>query len=142
MTELTTIRQTCFVLHTRMAARALSRAYDAALRPAGVKSTQFSLLCAIGHGTRLSQTALAQVLGLERTTLIRNLKLLVEKKWVEPFEGDGRELYYRLTESGQATLDKAIPLWESAQRQVEGRLAGLDGGMARSALHSLLKAST
>ena len=73
MTDLEAIGKTCFALHARMTARLLSRTYEAALRPLGLKLPQFGILGAIGHGTTASETVLAGKLGLERTTLVRNL---------------------------------------------------------------------
>jgi len=87
------------------------------------------------------ETALAERLGLERTTLVRNLKTLVEKGWIEPVPGDGRGLRHRLTPAGQATLEAAIPLWEASQRRVEDRLVEIDPEGARRAMRALRKAS-
>jgi DNA-binding MarR family transcriptional regulator len=119
MTDLEAIGKACFALHARMTARLLSRVYDAAMRPADLRLAQFGLLGAIAHGTTASETALAERLGLERTTLVRNLKLLEEKGWIEPVAGDGRGVRHRLTEAGREKFESAIPLWEAAQRRIE-----------------------
>jgi DNA-binding MarR family transcriptional regulator len=141
MTDLEAIGKACFALHARMTARILSRSYDAALRPLGLKVPQFGILGAIGHGAAISETALADRLGLERTTLVRNLKVLAEKGWVEVAPGDGRSLRHRLTPAGQALLDAAIPLWRQAQDDLEARLAGTDPDTARHTLRALRKAA-
>ena len=49
MTDLEAIGKACFALHARMTARLLSRIYDAALRPVGLKLPQFGILGAIGY---------------------------------------------------------------------------------------------
>ena len=136
MTDLEAIGKACFALHARMTARLLSRVYDADLRLA-----QFGLLGAIAHGTTASETALAERLGLERTTLVRNLKLLEEKGWIEPVAGDGRGVRHRLTEAGREKFESAIPLWEAAQRRIEGKLGEVAPDDARLALRALRKAS-
>jgi DNA-binding MarR family transcriptional regulator len=141
MTDLDAIGKACFALHARMTARLLSRAYEAALRPVGLKIPQFGILGSIAHGTTLSETALADKLGLERTTLVRNLQTLIEKGWIEPTPGDGRGQRHQLTPAGQAVLEAAIPLWEKAQSEVEARLAGADPDEIRRALRSLRKAA-
>ena len=141
MTDLEAIGKACFALHARMTARLLSRAYEAALRPSGLKIPQFGILGSIENGTDLSETALAEKLGLERTTLVRNLKTLADKGWIEPAPGDGRGHRHRLTPSGRNVLEAAIPLWEKAQRQVEKRLAGADPDSVRTAMRSLRKAA-
>jgi len=141
MTELEAIGKTCFALHARMTARLLSRTYEAALRPLGLKLPQFGILGAIGHGTTASETVLADRLGLERTTLVRNLKVLAENGWIEPVTGDGRGLRHRLTPAGQAILEAAIPLWQKAQDQLEAKLKDTDGEEARKAMRALRKAA-
>jgi DNA-binding MarR family transcriptional regulator len=141
MTDLEAIGKTCFALHARMTARLLSRTYEAALRPLGLKLPQFGILGAIGHGTTASETVLADRLGLERTTLVRNLKVLAENCWIEPVTGDGRGLRHRLTPAGQAILEAAIPLWQKAQDQLEAKLKDTDAEEARRAMRALRKAA-
>ena len=141
MTDLEAIGKTCFALHARMTARLLSRSYEAALRPLGLKLPQFGILGAIGHGTTASETVLAERLGLERTTLVRNLKVLTQNGWIEPVSEKGRGLRHRLTPAGQALLEAAIPLWQQAQSQLEGRLKEIEGDEARKAMRALRKAS-
>lgn len=141
MTDLEAIGKTCFALHARMTARLLSRTYEAALRPLGLKLPQFGILGAIGHGTTASETVLADRLGLERTTLVRNLKVLAENGWIEPVMGDGRGLRHRLTPAGQAILEAAIPLWQKAQDQLEAKLKDTDAEEARKAMRALRKAA-
>jgi DNA-binding MarR family transcriptional regulator len=141
MTDLEAIGKTCFALHARMTARLLSRTYEAALRPLGLKLPQFGILGAIGHGTAASETVLANRLGLERTTLVRNLKVLAENGWIGPVTGDGRGLRHRLTPAGQAILEAAIPLWQKAQDQLEAKLKDTDAEEARRAMRALRKAA-
>ena len=141
MTDLEAIAKTCFALHARMTARLLSRTYEAALRPLGLKLPQFGILGAIGHGTTASETVLAEKLGLERTTLVRNLKLLTQNGWIEPVAGNGRGLKHKLTPAGQAILEAAIPLWQQAQGQLESRLKDMDAEEARRAMRALRKAA-
>ncbi|MEE1610473.1 MarR family winged helix-turn-helix transcriptional regulator [Microvirga sp. CF3016] len=141
MTDLEAIGKTCFALHARMTARLLSRTYEAALRPLGLKLPQFGILGAIGHGTTASETVLAERLGLERTTLVRNLKVLAQNGWIEPVAGDGRGLRHRLTPAGQAILEAAIPLWQSAQTELEGKLKDTNAEEARRAMRALRKAA-
>ncbi|WP_201837120.1 MarR family winged helix-turn-helix transcriptional regulator [Microvirga zambiensis] len=141
MTDLEAIGRTCFALHARMTARLLSRAYEAALRPLGLKLPQFGILGAIGHGATVSETILAERLGLERTTLVRNLKILTQNGWIEPIPEKGRGLRHRLTPAGQTLLDAAIPLWRQAQERLEARLNGTDAEEARMAMRALRKAA-
>lgn len=139
--DLAAIGRACFALHARMTARLLTRVYDAAVRPTGLRFAQFGLLGAIAHGSATSQTALAERLGLERTTLVRNLKFLEQKGWIETTPSGGRGLAHRLTAAGREILTRAIPLWERAQADIEARLGGTDPDAARETLRALRKAA-
>jgi DNA-binding MarR family transcriptional regulator len=79
-------------------------------------------------------------LGLERTTLVRNLKVLAGKGWIQPVPCAGRGLRHRLTAKGEATLLQAVPLWQSAQERIEANLA-TDPDTARNAMRALRKAA-
>jgi len=114
-----TVSQECAALRTRMAARSITRAYDDALRPIGLRITQFTILAAIHRGAPDSVSSLAEALAMERTTLTRNLRLLVEAGYVElGAEGYRRARAMRLTEAGRSKLQEAIPLWRSVQQRV------------------------
>ena len=139
--ELAAIGRACFALHARMTARLLTRVYDAAVRPSGLRFAQFGLLGAIAHGSSTSETALADRLAMERTTLVRNLKFLEDKGWIEAVTGDGRGLRHRLTPAGRDILARAVPMWQRAQSELEARLGDLDPEAARAAMRSLRKAA-
>lgn len=114
----------CAALMTRMAARSVTNAYDRALRPAKLRITQFSLLMAVrNQASAMSIKGLAERLGMDRTTLIRNLKVLEKDGLVEigP-EGYRRAKAMRLTAAGEAKLEEAFPLWERAQEAFVAQL--------------------
>src|SRR5512147_2316199 len=77
-----TLLDTCMCHKTRMAARAITRAYDDALRSTGLRATQISVLAAVGARGALSIKSLADSLEMERTTLTRNLRPLEERGYV------------------------------------------------------------
>ena len=103
-----------------MTSRAVTRAYNAFLREAGLPVTQFSLLSTIKLGSYVSLSDVANSLALERTTLLRNLGQLEAANLVAPVErgpaGSARGKRYRLTPEGEAALDTARPLWLKAQK--------------------------
>lgn len=100
----------------------VTQTYDEALKPSGLKSTQFSLLAVLdGIGTvPLSQ--LADSLVMDRTTLSRNLKPLTDKQLVEIRHGEDRRVrQIALTDQGRAALAKARPLWDAVQSRMVAR---------------------
>src|SRR5260370_36623541 len=64
----------------RRFARKLSSLYDALLSPEDLTITQYSLLADIERAAQLSHAVLAEKVGMERTTLPRNLRPLTRAK--------------------------------------------------------------
>jgi DNA-binding MarR family transcriptional regulator len=114
------VRTECTGANLRRATRAVSRIYDETLAPAGLRGSQFSLLVALSffkEGAPLLRVA--EELGLDRTTLTRNLQPLEREGLVASSPGkDQRVRLLRLTEAGQRALQRAYPLWEEAQATV------------------------
>jgi|SRR5579863_3862467 DNA-binding MarR family transcriptional regulator len=114
----------CACAELRRAARAVTRLYDAALRPSGLRATQFTLLQALTlTGSPLRQGMLGEILALDTTTLSRTLRPLEEAKWIRSVAGaDGRERYVELTPLGRRVLERATPAWKAAQRRLEAAM--------------------
>lgn len=110
---------TCF--NVRLAARAITQFYNDALAPSDLLSTQFSLLVALKWTNPLSINELASVLGLDRTTLARNLRPLDKRGLVtiQSHKSDARIKEVWLTSHGDKALEAALPLWKNAQDQIE-----------------------
>jgi DNA-binding MarR family transcriptional regulator len=108
----------CACSQVRKLARKLSSWYDAALAPENLTITQYSLLANIARAGQLAHTALADKLGMERTTLTRNLRPLARAKLVVAATGlDRRQHLLQLTAAGKRKLYRSLPLWEEAQRR-------------------------
>ncbi len=103
----------------RKASRLMAQAYDRYLQPSGLTNTQFTLLAVTSSRGPISITELAGVLGMDRTTLTRNLRLVEREGLLEVTAGrDARTRDVRLTAKGSKTLKKAMPLWQEAQTRV------------------------
>ncbi|MFB4392971.1 MULTISPECIES: MarR family winged helix-turn-helix transcriptional regulator [unclassified Pseudomonas] len=113
----------CLCTHLRRAARGVSRHYDEALADVGINVAQFSLL---RHVQRLDDptiTGLAEAMGLDRSTLGRNLRVLEADGLVSLGEGrDQRNRLVRLSEAGSRCVEAALPAWRRAQQQLLERL--------------------
>ena len=106
----------CACLKARMAARAVTRAYDSILRPVGLRATQLSVLVAVAIDGATSIAALADFLGMDRTTLTRNLRPLQKQGLISVGpEGWRRSRNLEITKKGRSRLREALPLWERAQ---------------------------
>jgi DNA-binding MarR family transcriptional regulator len=135
--KLQAVSDTCLCLHTRMTARAVTRAYDAALAPLGLEATQFTLLAAIAGNPEKSITAMADRLALERSSLSRNLKLLERRGLIAPLAGGGRSACFSTTERGEALLADALPVWADVQRRSESAMGALTWSVTRETLRQL-----
>ncbi len=132
----------CLALQTAMTARAVARLYGATMRSLGVPTTQFHLLGAIALHPEAGMAELAELLVLDRSTLVRNLKLLERNKLIESERPAGsRSKRFALTAAGHAIVEAAAPLWEEAHGRLLGAL-GEDGlAEARGALERLRAAA-
>lgn len=112
----------CFGLNR--AARATTRRYDAALKPARLTSGQFGVLAALSKAGPLPLSRLASLLGLDRTTLNRNLRLLEAAGLVGTgTEGqDARIRPIHITPAGEAKAQEAYALWRGVQEATVRRV--------------------
>ncbi len=107
----------CACASIRRASRALTRHYDAALRPAGLRATQFTLLQAFSLAGETTQGDLGNLLALDSTTLTRTLRSLRARGWVAVRKGrDKRERWWRLSTAGLRELAAVTPLWKDSQQ--------------------------
>lgn len=122
--KITDIASRCASVRTLMTARSITRLYDQALKNAGITGTQFSLLVAIGSHNFNSISELGDALNIEKSTLSRNLKPLIDAGLIEREKANvSRAITHRLTAAGQAKLVAAYPLWQAAQSRVEEELS-------------------
>lgn len=136
------IVETCACNKVRMAARSVTGAYDDALRPTGLRATQFALLAAVGMEDAVSISALAQLLGMDRSTLSRNLGPLEKAGLVKlGNEGWRRARTLELTKKGRTQYEKGVPLWEKAQAALRRKLGDRDWAAMRDTLDRLAQAS-
>ena len=108
-----------------MASRAVSQVYDEALRPAGIKATQFSLLRTIQRHGPVGFQRLAETMVLDQTTLPRSLRLLEKEGYIRIETGeDRRERLASVTSKGAAVLERALPYWRKAQGRLRQNFPG------------------
>lgn len=119
--------QGCTCTKLRRLARRITAVYDRELAAAGLRVTQFSLLAALRSDTGtggIGLTELAERMDMDRSTLSRNLRPLVERGWAElaAHGQDARVRVARLTAPGLAQWQAARPHWKRAQNEVNATL--------------------
>jgi DNA-binding MarR family transcriptional regulator len=99
----------CLCINLRRAARGVSRHYDGALDGFGINVAQYSLLCNLQRLDQPSISTLAEAMGLDRSTLGRNLRVLEGEGLVTLVEGeDMRNRIVQLTEAGAERLKSCL----------------------------------
>jgi len=122
-------------MHVRKASRSITQYYDSYLEKSGLTITQFTLLIAISLMNEATVTEAAGVLGMDRTTLSRNINPLIDDGLVILLEGkDKRTKRLTLSDKGASALARAIPLWEDAQ---EGFVRKMGQGNWKELLNKL-----
>ena len=103
----------CLCANLRRAARALTQVYEEALRPVGLRGSQFTILQTLSLAGEITQGRMAEILAMER------------QGWISRREGtDRREWRIQLSKAGKAKFERALPRWEKAQALVRKQLGG------------------
>ena len=125
---------TCFKL--RRLTRRVTAVYDRALSPSGMRVTQYSVLAHLRGSPGVPMSQLAETLDMDRTTLTRNLKPLLDAGWVEVQASaqDARVRLARITPAGEAQWVKARAYWRRAQEEVDATI----GAANLTSLHAVL----
>jgi DNA-binding MarR family transcriptional regulator len=115
----------CFGHRSRRTARAVTRAFNARLRPLNIQISQYILLGAIAQDPDRSMAALADDLDLESSALSRNLRLLVERGLLDGPQARGRNgRRLTVTPAGVALLEAGVPIWTEIQTDLAAALNG------------------
>jgi DNA-binding MarR family transcriptional regulator len=113
----------CMCASFRRASRSLTQLYDEALRPLGLRATQFTILQALSQNGEISQGELGRLLAIDSTTLTRTLRIMIREEWIADRRGeDRRERLLRLAKDGRHLFKRALPFWEKAQAHLRHQL--------------------
>jgi DNA-binding MarR family transcriptional regulator len=113
----------CLCANLRRASRALTQLYEDAIRPAGLRASQFTILQALSLAGEVTQGQMAQILAMDSTTLTRTLAIMERQGWIARREGvDRREWRIQLSRTGKTKFERALPQWEEAQALVREKL--------------------
>src|SRR6187401_2151815 len=115
----------CVAVRLRMLNRVVTNIYDDALRSLDLKVSQMNILVAAAKMGTARPMEVCEHLHLDVSTLSRNVERMKARGWLEVVQGDdGRSQPFRLTPQGRKLLEKAVPSWRAAQRQVKKFLGG------------------
>ena len=132
----------CLCHRTRMASRAVTRFYDEMLRSTGLRATQLAVLVAVGRDEVFSITTLAKFIGMDRSTLTRNLAPLKREGLIRVgSEGWRRSRTVEMTKKGHSRLREALPFWETAQETLRQKLGSRKWPIIMADLDDLIRAA-
>ncbi len=122
--QIDTIARNCFAVRLRLLNRVVTKIYDGALRPLGLKASQLNILIVTAKLGLARSAQVCEILQLDTSTLSRNVERMRARGWLEVVpEEDARAQPFRLTPQGRGLIEKAVPAWEEAQGQAKELLA-------------------
>ena len=111
--------ENCVCFNLRWVTRAVTQFYDAEMRRHGIRPTQGSILASLQTRNSWNMAELSDWLGMERTTLVRNLRPLQRDGFVKTIGGGrGNRVEVMITSKGRKQIEKLTPAWKSAQNAV------------------------
>jgi DNA-binding MarR family transcriptional regulator len=117
----------CYCISFRRAAKAVTAYYDRMLLNTGITVNQYSLLINLYRTAPCSVSTLAKTMKLDRTTLVRNIKPLVEMGLLQDLaEEGGRDRQLTVTALGIKSLEIAQQRWEKAQAGLKKHIGEKD----------------
>ena len=113
----------CLCSSFRRTARALSQVYEEAMRPTGLRITQFTILQTLARTGEVKQGRLGEILVMDSTSLTRTLRIMRQQGWIAERRGeDQRERWLKLSKAGETKLKIATASWEKVQARVQAKL--------------------
>ena len=132
--------ENCVCFNLRWVTRAVTQFFDAEMRRHGIRPTQGSILASLNAKDSWNMADLSDWLGMDRTTLVRNLGPLQRDGFVR-VDGGGRgnRVELSITAKGRKQTEKLTPAWKSAQSAVvktlgEKRWAAILADLEKAAL--------
>lgn len=109
----------CLCFNLRSASRAMTRFFDSQVRRLSIRPTQTPILGALEAKDGWTMAELSGRLGMDRTTLLRNLRPLQRDGLVRAKRRarDGH-VQLAITQKGRAALAELLPAWRAAQDRV------------------------
>ncbi len=118
------IAQDCIAVRMRLLNRVVTKMYDDALRPLGIKTSQLNILVVTARLGLARPAEICDRLKMDISTVSRNVDRMRAKGWIEVVDDqqDARAHQFRLSKSGRQLLEKAKPAWEKAQTKAKNLL--------------------
>jgi DNA-binding MarR family transcriptional regulator len=133
--------RTCLGHAARRTANLLTRHYNRHMSSLGLELTQTQLLAVIADGSARSASDIARYLGIDRSTLARNLKPLEAAGLITRQNTGGRKVLPVLTRAGEDKVLEIHQRWEQAQNELSSLLGPESADAVRTHMSALRKAA-
>ena len=112
------ITSECLAVRMRILNRTVTKIFDNALRPLGVKVSQLNVLMVVARYGPISPSNITRRLNIEKSTLSRNIERMLTHGWLKVSHGEsGHTQVVALGSPGRKLIEKSLPLWKTAQEQ-------------------------
>lgn len=121
----------CYCKNLRDFTRKMTAIYDNELAPYDINIAQYSLMMLVINNNPVSLTRLGEIAGLDRSTVGRNVAVLVRQGWLQ-IDRDGddkRQQQVSINPEGKALISQALPAWQRCQHIIEERLGADSVGL-------------
>lgn len=119
---------TCVASKVVLSMRTVSGIYRRHLKKHGITQSQLGILMMVGFKQKMPQAELGRIMKLDRSTVTRDLKRLLERGYLKR-EGAVNKLDLEITEEGMVYLETILPDWENATQEAN-EILGEDGEAA------------
>ena len=114
----------CYCTNIRRCSNILTEYYNKGLEDTGLSVPQYYLLINLKRLEKANVTNWAKRVGLDRSTMVRNIKTLTERELIQLTDGLGKT--YALTDKGENVVEMASAAWEKVQNELEDFLGRED----------------
>jgi DNA-binding MarR family transcriptional regulator len=137
-----TVAGECLALRIRFLSRVITKLYDRALKPLGIKSNQGTILVFLELSGESGPSDIGNFLQMEKSTVSRNLERMRKKGWIEVrSKDDGISQVITITAKGRKLLAAFYREWVKVQKKASNLLGG-DGVAALRKLHDIVTEKT
>ncbi|MCG3719707.1 MarR family winged helix-turn-helix transcriptional regulator [Aliarcobacter butzleri] len=110
----------CHCTNMRQISRKITNIYDEFLKPSNLNVTQYSVLSNLKRVQPIKMNDFSKVVKLDRTTLVRNLKPLINLSLIEIKSIDkSKAQLLELSQKGIELQNEGYKYWQKAQEYIE-----------------------
>lgn len=122
-------KRPCYCYNLRRAANTVTAFYDRVMQETGLTIAQFLLLSNLDRENPVSVSDLASFVELDRTTVVRTMKPLMEKGYILDLADEGaRDRRLVLSGEGWLVMKQGEEKWIESQAGIEEKIGAQKAG--------------